>query len=147
LCFIHRSTEADIKSQTTEKHQDPLTVIHRGDLQRILFNKAKTEKIDIRLNSSVTQADPNFEARVQLPSGEWIGGHVLIVADGAKSRIRQQMLEKVGEKESCSSTGDSAYRVLIPRDRLENDKCALTLLDSNIGIRWIGPGGHVGSMS
>ena len=87
--------------------------------------------------------DPDFEARVQLACGEWIEGHVLIVADGIKSKIRQQMLNKAGRKEVCSKTGDSAYRVLIPRGQLENDKCALSLLDSNSGIRWVGPGGHV----
>lgn len=40
-------------------------------------------------------------------------------------------------------TGDAAYRVLIPRSQLVGDQRALELLNSNVGMRWMGPGGHI----
>ena len=121
----------------------PLSVIHRGDLQRILLEGAKAEDVDIRTNSKVVEVDTKFEARVKLKSGEWIEGDVVIGADGIKSDIRRQMAEGHGIQDQSQPTGDAAYRILIPREKLEHDKEALELLESNAGMRWMGPGGHI----
>lgn len=39
-------------------------------------------------------------------------------------------------------TGDAAWRVLIPRERILHDPQAMKLLNSNVGMRWMGPKGH-----
>ena len=118
-------------------------MIHRGDLQRILLEAVYPEKVDIRLNHKVIKADPYFKARVQVSSGEWIEGDVLIVADGIKSDIRAQMAQEYGVKDRSTSTGDAAYRVIILREKMQRNKRALELLDTNVGMRWMGTGGHI----
>ena len=100
-------------------------------------------KIDVRLNHRVVRIDPSFSARVQCSSGEWIDGDVVIAADGIKSSLRCQMASVGGVKDRSSPTGDAAYRVLIPREKLKDDPHTLKLLDSNVGMRWIGPQGHI----
>jgi salicylate hydroxylase len=48
-----------------------------------------------------------------------------------------------GVRDHSRSTGDAAYRVLIPKEDMKHDARALKLLNSNIGMRWMGPGGHI----
>ena len=112
-------------------------------MQRILFEAVYSSNVDVRLNHKVVNADPKFEARVQTASGEWIEGDVIIAADGIKSDIRRQMAALDNVIDRSSPTGDAAYRVLIPGEKLKNDAQALALLNSNIGIRWMGPNGHI----
>ena len=38
------------------------------------------------------------------------------------------------------ATGDAAYRILIPREKLESDPELLQLVTEKVGIRWMGPG-------
>lgn len=41
---------------------------------------------------------------------------------------------------SGRATGDAAYRILIPREKLESDPELLQLVTEKVGIRWMGPG-------
>lgn len=118
-------------------------MIHRGDLQRILLDGCQAAGIEIRTSSQVVQVSDDFEAKVKLESGEWISGDVVIAADGIKSSIRQQIASHHGVRDTCKPTGDAAYRVLIPKEEMLGDKRALELLNHNVGMRWMGPGGHV----
>lgn len=129
--------------QVAEKYKAPSGVIHRGDLQRILLEHAKKVGVDLRTGSHVTKADENFEARVQLSSGESIEGDVIIAADGIKSDLRHQIAKAHNHADTSESTGDAAYRILIPKEKMEHDKRASELLRSNVGMRWMGPGGHI----
>ena len=126
-----------------EKYGAPLSVLHRGDLQRILLERVYAEKVDVRLRHKVVKAAKDFKARVQVESGEWLEGDVVIAADGIRSNIRHQMAMYHGIKDNSTSTGDAAYRVMIPRKRMQGDARALKLLDSNICMRWMGPEGHI----
>jgi salicylate hydroxylase len=47
-----------------------------------------------------------------------------------------------GVSDRSYPTGDAAYRILIPREKLQHDQEALSLLDENVGMRVMGPGGH-----
>lgn len=104
---------------------------------------AKKEGVDIRVESKVSKADSSFEARVQLADGQWVEGEVITTAEGIKSDLRRQIAEHHGHKDHSTPTGDAAYRILIPKDKLHYNQYALSLLDQNVGIRWIGPGGHI----
>lgn len=126
-----------------EKYHAPLSVIHRGDLQRILKEAVEATGVKIHLNSKVTEVDHDFGARVKLVSGEWLSGDVVIAADGIKSHIRSQIAASHGVQDRSTPTGDAAYRILIPKENLAHDEKALKLLGSNIGMRWMGPGGHI----
>lgn len=99
--------------------------------------------MDLRTNCKVLKVDDGFGSRVQVASGEWIEGDVIIAADGVKSAIRGQMAQAHGVHDRSLHTGDSAYRVLIPKEKLEHDPEALDLLNTNVGMRWMGPGGHI----
>jgi len=145
-------------------------VIHRADLQAILLRALRSLQVPvtIHLGKKVIALSPSREASIQLESGEWIKGDVVICADGVKSSMRRYLLghneegndkmiqegvdlergpprhaNKMADKIGPIPTGDAAYRVLIPRSKLEGNKSALKLLDSNIGMRWMGPGGHI----
>ena len=138
-----RGPSAKLSSQIGEKYKAPLSVIHRGDLQRILLERVYAEKVDVRLKHKVIKTDPEFKARVQVQSGEWLEGDVVIAAEGIKSSIRHQMALSRGIQDKSTFTGDAAYRVIIPREKMQGNIRALKLLDSNIGMRWMGPGGHI----
>lgn len=126
-----------------EQFGAPLGVVHRGDLQMILLAAAKKEQIEIKTATKVVKADPKFEARVQLANGEWMEGDVIVAADGIKSDLRRQIAEAHGHKDHSVPTGDAAYRILIPKEKLEHDDYALELLKHDVGVRWMGPGGHI----
>ena len=99
--------------------------------------------MDVRLKHEVIKVDPDFKARVQVESGEWLEGDVVIAADGIKSRIRHQLALHHGVRDDSISTGDAAYRVTIPREKMQGNRRTLKLLASNIGMRWMGPRGHI----
>jgi salicylate hydroxylase len=112
-------------------------------LQAILLQRVNELGIPIHLNSKVIAADKTFSGRIRLQTGEWISGDVIICADGIKSSIRAQIASANGVQEGSFPTGDAAYRLLISKERLKDDKKALKLLSQNIGMRWLGPGGHI----
>ncbi len=57
--------------------------------------------------------------------------------------VRSQIAHLHGMKDTAHATGDAAYRLLIPRKDMEKDAELSELVDSSIGLRWMGPGGHV----
>lgn len=120
-----------------------MAVIHRGDLQRILLDGVRDAGIEVRTSSRVVRAVDDFEAKVQLESGEWVSGDVVIAADGIKSDLRRQVASHHGVTDTCQPTGDAAYRIMIPKEQMKGDQRALDLLNHNVGMRWMGPGGHI----
>lgn len=125
------------------KYKAPLYAIHRCDLQRVLLDAVQEAGIPVRLNQKVCQVDPSCSTRVQLSSGEWIEGDLLIGADGIKSRVRSCMAAASGISDRSVPTGDAAYRVLIPREKMKGDPEAMSLLDGSFGVRWMGPNRHI----
>ncbi len=122
----------------------PALVIHRGDLQAVLLRAAAWETgIIIRTDAKVMDVVDGFEASVRLEDGECLKGDLVIAGDGLKSRMRAQIMRKIGAKNGSHHTGDAAYRILLPREVLSGDNEALALLNSKMAIRWMGPGGHV----
>ena len=53
------------------------------------------------------------------------------------------MAAAYGSKDLRQPTGDATNRLLIPRKQLQYDPRALSLLDTNITIQWLGPRAHV----
>lgn len=113
---------APLMPQIGQRYHAPLGVIHRGDLQRILLEHAKKDRVDIQTGHHVAKADGNFEARVQLANGKWIEGDVVIAADGIKSGIRHQIASAHNHVDKSMPTGDAAYRILIPKEKMEHDE-------------------------
>ena len=113
-----------------------MCVIHWGDLQQILMEGAKAAGAVIRVNFKIARVDPDLEARAQSESGEWIEGDVLVAADGVKSKIRGQILESHGIQDMSLHSGDSAYRLLVPKERIRVDDVeSLKLINQRVGVR------------
>jgi salicylate hydroxylase len=129
--------------QVGEEYNAPLCVIHRDDLQSILLTAVRTANIDLRLNARVDAADSQSSGTVCLASGETLSADVAIAADGTKSDLRHQIATAHGHIDHAQPAGDAAYRILVPKQDLAGDPEALALLNSNVGMRWLGPGGHI----
>lgn len=130
------------------KYGAPMSVIHRADLQRVLLNAARDNGCEILTSHTVLAADPSFSGRVQVRNTKtnvvsWFTGDIIIAADGTKSTLRKQIVAANGGKDQPTKTGDAAYRLLIPREKIEHEPMLVDMLDQNVGMRYMGPGGHV----
>ena len=116
-------------------------VIHRADLHNVLIEKAlELDNVELRLNSTVTDVSFN-PASVTLSNGSVVRGDVVIGADGIKSVIRQRLLNE--SYINSVSTGDAAYRIILPRSVMEGDPELKELISEPEVTRWIGPSRHV----
>lgn len=107
----------------------------------MLIEKAlELDNVELKLSSTVS--DVSFSpASVTLCNGNVVRGDVVIGADGIKSVIRQRLLD---EKATNSiSTGDAAYRMIIPRSVMESDPELKELILEPEATRWLGPYRHV----
>ena len=115
-------------------HGAPYTQLHRADLHDILASKA--QQLDpnvVHLNKKVVgyiEHDDSVELRFE--DGSSARGDLLIAADGLKSPIRAQMLGAA----VATYTGDAAWRVTVPVDRLPKDT-----LEKAMSV-FVGPGRH-----
>ena len=121
----------------------PMLVIHRGDLQRVLLQAALGQNVDLRTRSKVARVEDDFRPSVQLASGEWISGDLVLGADGIHSLLRKKLASHFRVSDKIIPTGDSAYRVSIPRSALQEEPEILSHLDQGISTRWLGDGGHI----
>ncbi|KAM3426275.1 hypothetical protein NHJ13734_009549 [Beauveria thailandica] len=130
------------------KYGAPMSVIHRGDLQNIMLAKALELGCLIFTNHRVIDVDPKFTPRVQVHQVTtdmtfWLSADLVIAADGVKSQVRRQIMNSKSYKDEPIPTGDAAYRLLIPRARVLDDPLALSMINENVAMRYMGPGGHV----
>lgn len=116
-------------------------VIHRADLHNAIINRALAlPTVELRENSAVV--DVRFSpASVTLANGDIVCGDVVIGADGIKSTIRSHLLEDSTIK--AVATGDAAYRIMLPRDIMEQDPELKELINEPQAIRWLGPSRHI----
>lgn len=132
-----------LNPEMPDKYGFPLSFIYRGDLQRVMLDAVEELGIEVRVAQKVVRVDEDFRAMVQIESGEWIVGDVVLAGDGIRSQIRAQIAAISGVKDRSIPTGDAAYRLLIPRKTIEDHPECMSILDGDVGIRWIGPGGHI----
>ncbi|OAA56110.1 Aromatic-ring hydroxylase-like protein [Cordyceps fumosorosea ARSEF 2679] len=142
------TTTVPLMPETGIKYGAPMSVIHRGDLQGVLLSRALDLGCRVLTNHKVVAVDQSFSARVKVrmaPTAReaWMCADLVIAADGVKSRVRRQMMNSRGCKDEPVPTGDAAYRLLIPRSRILRDPLLLSMMDQNIVVRYMGPGGHV----
>lgn len=116
---------------------------HRADLQQILVKAALDAGVVLQTNACVAKINPDFNAEVTLTDGRVVTGDVLVGADGINSCVRARMTQFFGVEDRSVSTGDSAYRFIIPRSLLLDSPEILLPLDQRMNTRWIGPHGHI----
>ncbi|OGM48962.1 putative salicylate hydroxylase [Aspergillus bombycis] len=118
------------------------TVVHRADLHNALITKALAlENVQLKVNSRVTGIKSYQPAAVTLMDDTVVTGDVVVAADGIKSVLRGGMLGPLAMQPI--PTGDAAYRIMLPREMMEQDPELKALLDNPSATRWIGPHRHI----
>ena len=134
----------DVLSSTTlfnpEATSDsmPYLLIHRADLQRVLYEKAKSLGVTIRLSSEIVKIDFTLPS-VELTTGEVFIADVIFGADGERS-VAQRLLR--GFDNLPKDSGDEVIRFTVPcSEILKQDDLADLVHPPNINF-WVGPGAH-----
>ena len=134
---LHNSGEVIQRFSLSQEqlHGAPYTQLHRADLHEILASRARQIDPDIvRLNHTVTGFTQSADGvDLHFANRPSVRGDILIGADGVKSVVRAQMFGAA----PATYTGDSAWRLVVPTDRLPED-----LLERVMSV-FMGPQGHV----
>jgi salicylate hydroxylase len=125
----------DLGAESVARYGAPYFMIHRADLHTALIDAVRALKPDaIRLDARATGFDDEgTSVTLHLANGERVNGDVLVGADGVHSRIRNTL---AGD-DKPEFTGCMAWRGLVPVDKLPAH------MRRNVGVNWVGPGGHV----
>ncbi len=126
--------ELSLAERHEERHGAPYLQMHRADFHNILVRCVTGLNPDaIHLGSAAVGFEESANGVVLLlADGRRIEGDVLIGADGIKSALRRQ----IAGADNPQYTGDSAWRVTVPADRLPDGFMGGT---SSI---WVGPNKH-----
>lgn len=126
--------ELSLAERHEERHGAPYLQMHRADFHNILARCVTGLNPDaIHLGSAAVGFEESANGVVLLlADGRRIEGDVLIGADGIKSALRRQ----IAGADNPQYTGDSAWRVTVPADRLPDGFMGGT---SSI---WVGPNKH-----
>lgn len=118
-----------------ERHGVPYMTVHRADLHRILTERlAELDPGAMHLAERVTGFDEDERGvRLAFASGTQVAGDLLVGADGVRSLIRDRILGPT----AIEFTGDQAWRLMVPAERLPEHA-----RPSTVDI-WVGPGRHV----
>lgn len=131
-----------------KKYGYPHCTGHRASLTAGLYQECKKlPAIEFHFGMTlveVTTFQPQAQFIVKDRAGEeyHLAADILLAADGVKSATRTNLLAQVGCESEAQDTGQAAYRVLLPRDKMKNDPEMLALLESNQVTRWIGEKRH-----
>jgi salicylate hydroxylase len=123
-----------LSEEHERQHGAPYIQIHRADLHDLLAENARKLKPDvIRLNKQAVGFSEEADGvELNLRDGTTTHGDILVGADGLKSIIARQIVGQI----SASYTGDAAWRITVPIERLPNN-----FIDQVMSV-FMGPGGH-----
>ena len=118
---------------------DAADLVHRADLHEALLAAARRAGVAVRTGKRVVDYD--FEApSATTQEGEVFRADLLIGADGIKSVARPLL---TGQPDAPRDTGDVAYRILIPGQRLLADPELADLITDPCTTSWCGPDAHL----
>jgi salicylate hydroxylase len=125
----------DLGAESVARYGAPYFMIHRADLHRVLIDAVRALAPGaIRLDARCTGFDDDgTSVSLALATGERVTGDALIGADGVHSGIRNAL---AGD-DRPQFTGCMAWRGLVPVEKLPSH------MRRNVGVNWVGPGGHV----
>ena len=122
-------------SQAVQRYGDRFASLHRVDLHNELKRLALAEDgpgpvVDIRLRSCVVDVNPT-SGTVILGDGTSHTADMLIGSDGLRSVVHKAV---VGKESVARDTGMSAFRFLIPTEKVMADPITAKLLNSKRNI-------------
>ena len=125
----------DLGAESVARYGAPYFMMHRADLHATLIDALNALRPGtIRLNARCADfTDDGGSITLELADGERVTGDALIGADGVHSRIRNIL---AGD-DRAQFTGCMAWRGLVPVAQLPAH------IRRNVGVNWVGPGGHV----
>ena len=124
----------DLGAESVARYGAPYFMIHRADLHGALVDAVRALAPQaIRLGRRATGFNDAGGAITLHLGDERVTGDALIGADGVHSGIRNIL---VGD-DRPQFTGCMAWRGLVPVEKLPAH------LRRNVGVNWVGPGGHV----
>lgn len=122
-----------------ETHGAPYYLVHRADLHTALLETAEAAGVQVLRNKKIIAYDFSSPAAVN-DAGEIFTADLIIAADGIKSIARPLL---TGQEDRPRDTGDVAYRILIPGDKLLADPLLATLITKPSTTSWCGPDAHI----
>lgn len=146
-CTVHRydgkvlAFEEKFADNNMRKYNAPFVDMHRMDMQKLLYEKAKEVGVEVKLNTrvaSIRQSDRNTP-EVVLKDDTIIAGDLVVGADGLWSRCRESLL---GTSDQPLPTGDLAYRIVLTLDQIKDEDLRKFVSEPTLHF-WIGPNAHV----
>ncbi|KAL2868177.1 putative monooxygenase [Aspergillus lucknowensis] len=156
---VHRYTGAVLahdpifNQRIRARYAAPFVDIHRGDLQKALYARARELGISIHLSERVVTVEDNPDpdpdpgtglATVTTASSRTEGptrytADLVVAADGLWSRCRECLLRR---KDDPLPTGDLAYRIVLGVEQIADPALRDWVRSPQVHF-WIGPGAHV----
>lgn len=122
-----------------DHHGAPYYLVHRADLHSALLAAATRAGVQVLPNKRIVAYDFSEPSAVT-DQGEVFTADLIIASDGIKSLARPLL---TGREDRPRDTGDVAYRILIPGDRLRADPALEDLITSPRTTSWCGPDAHI----
>ncbi|KAI0022682.1 FAD/NAD(P)-binding domain-containing protein [Xylariomycetidae sp. FL0641] len=133
-----------------KKYGYPHCTGHRASLAGGLYEACQKEpSITFRFSTSIADVKSfgpdKVTFTVQPRDGDAydVEADVLLGADGIKSSVRSSLLRAMDISAEVEDTGQAAYRIMLPRSKMEQDPEMLELLDADCALRWIGEKRHI----
>ncbi|KAF2476791.1 FAD/NAD(P)-binding domain-containing protein [Lindgomyces ingoldianus] len=123
----------------------PYFVVHRGNLQLAMYQRALDLGVDVRVNKGVggyeLDGEVGTKAGVVLEDGSVHYADLIVAADGVKSEARKVVFG--GEDQAPRRTGFAAYRAMVDTEEMRKHPQVSWLLENPGQNLWLGEMRHV----